>query len=105
MVGVFSLRFLIVTPLANIVAVLAKSRQIRFYYLSLFRGVYLFQKKATQRKNLKKLLIVIVLHLLFLKEFLIRGWHTYIDLVMYRFFARRCSDSKLDRIFVNFFNL
>ena len=101
MVGVFSLRFLIVTPLANIVAVLAKSRQIRFYYLLLFTCVYLFQQKA----NLKKLLIVIVLHLLFLKEFLIRGWHTYIDLVMYRFFARRCSDSKLDRIFVNFFNL
>ena len=38
-------------PLANIVPVLAENEKIRFDYLSLFRGVYPFKKKATQQQK------------------------------------------------------
>lgn len=37
-------------PLANIVPVLSGNEQVRFNYLSLFRGVYLLQKKTANQK-------------------------------------------------------
>ena len=41
-------------PLANIVSVIGEDEQIRFDYLSLFRGVYPLKKKATQQQKSSK---------------------------------------------------